>query len=77
MDNHPAAVLDVLRQMKAKGKGIIGMKVLGAGELAGKADECFQWQLAQDCVDAFTLGMRSPDELRRTLKQIPAASTRG
>lgn len=77
MDHHPAAVLDVLRQMKAQGKGIIGMKVLGAGELVEKADECFQWQLAQDCVDAFTLGMRSPDELRRTLKQIPAASTRG
>ena len=77
MDNNPKAVTDVLRQMKAKGKGIIGMKVLGAGQLVGKADECFQWQLAQDCVDAFTLGMRTPDELLRTLKQIPAASTRG
>ncbi len=77
MDASPQAVGDVLREMKAKGKGIIGMKVLGAGQLAGKADECFQWQLAQDCVDAFTLGMRSPDELLGTLKQIPAASTRG
>ena len=77
MDNNPKAVTDVLRQMKAQGKGIIGMKVLGAGQLVGKADECFQWQLAQDCVDAFTLGMRTPDELLRTLKQIPAASTRG
>ena len=77
MDSNPKAVLDVLRRMKAKGKGIIGMKVLGAGQLAGKADECFQWQLAQDCVDAFTLGMRSTEEFERTLKQIPAASTRG
>ena len=77
MDSDPKAVLDVLREMKAKGKAILGMKVLGAGQLAGKADECFQWQLAQDCVDAFTLGMRSPEELRNTLKQIPAASTRG
>ena len=77
MDAGPQAVGDVLREMKAQGKGIIGMKVLGAGQLVGKADECFQWQLAQECVDAFTLGMRSPDELLRTLKQIPAASTRG
>ena len=77
MDNNPKAVLDVLQQMKAKGKGIIGMKVLGAGELVSKADECFQWQLAQDCVDCFTLGMKTPAEVLSTLKQIPAASTRG
>ena len=77
MDNNPKAVLDVLQQMKAKGKGIIGMKVLGAGELAGKADECFQWQLAQRDVDCFTLGMKNSTELLNTIKQIPAASTRG
>ncbi len=77
MDNNPKAVTDVLRQMKTRGKAIIGMKVLGAGQLAGKADECFQWQLAQDCVDCFTLGMKSPAEVLSTLKQIPAASTRG
>lgn len=77
MDNNPKAVADVLRQMKAKGKGVIGMKVLGAGQLAGKADECFQWHLAQECTDCFTLGMKTPDEFLRTIKQIPAASTRG
>ena len=77
MDNNPKAVTDVLRQMKAKGKGIIGMKVLGAGELVSKADECFQWQLAQDSVDCFTLGMKTPAEVLSTLKQIPAASVRG
>ena len=77
MDNNPAAVLAVLREMKAKGKGIIGMKILGAGQLAGKADECFQWAMAQDCVDCFTLGMQNPAQMQSTLKQIPAASVRG
>ncbi len=77
MDANPAAVAGVLREMKAKGKGVIGMKMLGAGQLAGKADECFQWALAQECVDCFTLGMKNPDEFQRTIKQIPAASTRG
>ena len=67
----------VLRDMKAKGKGIIGMKILGAGQLRNKADECFQWALAQDCVDCFTLGMQNPTELQNTLRQIPAASVRG
>ena len=77
MDSNPAAVTGVLREMKAQGKAIIGMKILGAGELVRQADECFQWALAQDCVDCFTLGMQSPAELQRTLKQIPAASVRG
>ena len=77
MDSNPAAVTAVLRDMKAKGKGIIGMKILGAGQLRNKADECFQWALAQDCVDCFTLGMQNPTELQNTLKQIPAASVRG
>ncbi len=76
MDNNPAAVTGVLRDMKAKGKGVIGMKILGAGQLAHKADECFQWALAQDCVDNFTLGMQDAEQFQRTIKQIPAASVR-
>ncbi len=76
MDANPATVLPILREMKAKGKGIIGMKVLGAGALAGKADEAFQWNMAQDCVDCFTLGMTSETQFASTLKQIPAASVR-
>ena len=77
MDHNPAAVTGVLREMKAKGKAVIGMKILGAGQLAQRADECFQWALAQDCVDGFTLGMQNADEFQRTIKQIPAASVRG
>jgi predicted aldo/keto reductase-like oxidoreductase len=76
MDAGPAAVLPILREMKAAGKGVIGMKVLGAGELTDKADECFQWVMAQDCVDCFTLGMRNAAEFGRTIKQLPAASVR-
>ena len=77
MDSNPAAVTGVLKEMKAKGKAVIGMKILGAGQLVPQADECFQWALAQQSVDCFTLGMQSADELQRTLKQIPAASVRG
>ena len=77
MDSNPAAVTGVLKEMKAKGKGIIGMKILGAGQLVPQADECFQWALAQGSVDCFTLGMKSAAEFQRTLMQIPAASVRG
>jgi aryl-alcohol dehydrogenase-like predicted oxidoreductase len=77
MDADPQTVLGVLRQMKAAGKGVIGMKILGAGRLRGKADECLQFALAQDCVDCFTIGAENQDELADLLKKIPAASVRG
>ncbi len=77
MDAPTPQVLEVLRDMKAKGKGIIGMKLLGAGQLSEHADEAFQWNLAQDCVDCFTLGMENVAQFQSALKQIPAASVRG
>jgi hypothetical protein len=66
----------VLKDMKAKGKGIIGMKILGAGRLRNKADESLQFALAQDCVDVFTIGAESRAELEDLVRKIPAASVR-
>lgn len=77
MDDKPEVVAEVLKQMKAQGKGIIGMKVLGAGKLRTKADEAIQWHLAQGLTDAFTIGSESRAELEDLLTKIPAASTRG
>lgn len=72
----PKVVISVLKEMKAKGKGIIGMKILGAGQLRNKADECLQFALAQDCVDTFTIGAESRAEMDDLAKKIAAASTR-
>lgn len=77
MDADPGTVLGVLRQMKASGKGIIGMKILGAGKLRNKADESLQFALSQDCVDCFTIGSESIAEFTDLTKKISAASTRG
>ncbi len=77
MDADPQTVLGVLRQMKAAGKGIIGMKILGAGKLRNRADECLQFALAQDCVDCFTIGSESRAEMEDLARKIPAASVRG
>ncbi|MBK9169967.1 MAG: aldo/keto reductase [Bryobacterales bacterium] len=77
MDADPETVLGVLRQMKASGKGIIGMKILGAGKLRNRADEALQYALALDCVDCFTIGPESHAELTGLTKKIPAASVRG
>lgn len=76
MDAAPEVVIPVLKDMKAKGKGIIGMKILGAGRLRNKADESLQFALAQDCVDVFTIGAESRAELEDLVRKIPAASVR-
>ena len=63
--------------MKAAGKGVIGMKILGAGRLRNRMDECLQLALALDCVDCFTIGAEGRDEMLDLVKKIPAASMRG
>jgi predicted aldo/keto reductase-like oxidoreductase len=77
MDAEVETVLGVLREMKAKGKGVIGMKILGAGRLRDKADECLQFALSLDCVDCFTIGSESRSEMEDLTRKIPAASVRG
>ena len=77
MDAAPDMVLPVLRTMKQAGKGVIGMKILGEGQLRNRVDEALQFALAQDVLDAFTIGAEGPEELQDLLKRIPAASVRG
>jgi hypothetical protein len=76
MDGSRGAVLDVLHDMKQKGKGVIGMKILGEGRLRDRVDEALQFALAQDVLDCFTIGAESQTELDDLLKRIPAASVR-
>jgi hypothetical protein len=77
MDAAPETVIGVLREMKAAGKGVIGMKILGAGQLRNKVDESLQFALSLDCVDCFTIGSESRGEMLDLVKKIPAASVRG
>ncbi len=77
MDADPQTVISVLKEMKAAGKGVIGMKILGAGRLRDKADECLQFALSLDCVDCFTIGSESRTEMEDLTRKIPAASVRG
>jgi len=77
MDADPATVISVLKQMKQAGKGVIGMKILAQGDLRTKADEALQFAMAQDCLDAITIGSESRGEMEDLLRKIPAASVRG
>lgn len=77
MDGTVDQVLPVLAEMKRKGKGIIGMKILGAGQLVSRADEALQYATAAPVLDAFTIGAASRRELEDLLVRIPKASVRG
>jgi aryl-alcohol dehydrogenase-like predicted oxidoreductase len=74
MDGSPATIVSVLRDMKRAGKGVIGMKILGEGQLRNRVDEALRFALAQDAVDAFTIGATSQRELEDLLARIPVAS---
>ncbi len=77
MDADPTTVLSVLADMKSRGKGIIGMKILGQGDLRNRIDEALQYALAHEVLDCFTIGCESRAEMEDLLKRIPAASVRG
>jgi aryl-alcohol dehydrogenase-like predicted oxidoreductase len=74
MDGSVEAVLPVLRRMKAAGKGVIGMKILGQGALADRIDECLGFALGLDCLDCFTIGVESRRQLDDLVRRIPPAS---
>jgi aryl-alcohol dehydrogenase-like predicted oxidoreductase len=76
MDADPQTIIALLRTMKQRGKGVIGMKIFGAGALVDRRDEMLQFALAQDVLDCFTIGCESSDQFQDVVKRIPAASTR-
>ncbi len=76
MDASIGRVLPVLSEMKRKGKGVIGMKILGAGRLRQQADEALQYALASPVLDCFTIGGENRRELQDLISRIPKASVR-
>lgn len=77
MDADVPTVKNVLREMHEKGKGVIGMKIFGAGRLRNRVDECLQHALDLDFIDAFTIGQENRGETRDLIERIPAVSIQG
>ena len=73
MDADPDTVVSVLREMKAAGKGIVGMKILGQGDLRGRQDEALKYALSLGVLDAFTIGAESKAEQEDLIHRIAAA----
>jgi aryl-alcohol dehydrogenase-like predicted oxidoreductase len=73
MDADPETVVGVLRQMKAAGKGIVGMKILGEGDLRTRQDEALKYALSLGVLDAFTIGAESRAEQEDLIRRIAVA----
>jgi len=73
MDADPATVVSVLREMKSKGKAVVGMKILGQGTLRDRPDEGIKYALSLDLLDAFTIGAESTQEQEDLIRRISAA----
>ncbi len=74
MDGSPETVVPVIREMRAAGKGIVGMKILGAGDLRHKQDDAIRYALGLGLLDAFTIGAESINEQTDLMKRISAAA---
>jgi len=73
MDADPQTVVSVLREMKAAGKAVIGMKILGQGDLAQRQDEAIKHALSLGILDAFTIGAESKSQQEDLIRRIAAA----
>jgi 1-deoxyxylulose-5-phosphate synthase len=74
MDADPETVSSVVREMKAAGKGIIGMKILGQGEMRTRQDQALKFALSLGLLDAFTIGAESKDEQEDLIRRIEKAA---
>jgi 1-deoxyxylulose-5-phosphate synthase len=74
MDADPQTVVGVVKEMKASGKGIIGMKILGQGQMRNQQDEALKFALSLGLLDAFTIGAESKAEQEDLIHRIEKAA---
>ncbi len=75
MDGSPEEVAPVLKQARANGKIVIGMKIFGAGKLTSPAqkDASLKFVFENELVDAITVGMMDSSQVNDTIKRANKA----
>lgn len=74
MDAGPDRVVPVLEKMKADGKTLLGMKILGNQKMAAHIETCVRFVLGLPFIDAFTIGFKSTAELDEIVGLITTAN---
>ena len=70
MDASPEEVIPVIDEMSARGKGIYGMKVYGAGKLLHDRRRALGYVLDLPSVDAVVLGMENKAEVDENVELV-------
>jgi aryl-alcohol dehydrogenase-like predicted oxidoreductase len=70
MDADPDTVVSVMRQMKASGKALVGMKILGQGAMRNQQDQALKYAVSLGLLDAFTIGAESKAEQDDLIRRI-------
>lgn len=76
MDAGAEEVAAVLRTARQNGKAVLGMKILGEGDLADQREACIEFAQGSGLLDALTIGFHAPaqvDEILHFLGKYPAA----
>lgn len=73
MDADPATVIGLIRQMRSNGAGVVGMKILGQGDLRDKPAEAIRYALSTGVLDAMTIGAETQREQNNLVQRIAAA----
>ena len=70
-----APVLTELATMRAKGRGVIGMKIIGNGEFTAPEDreKSFRYAMARPELDAIVIGFKSTSEIDEAIKRMNSA----
>jgi aryl-alcohol dehydrogenase-like predicted oxidoreductase len=71
--NNPAHVIPVIEKLHKEGKGIIGMKLIGAGKFKNaseKIDESLKYVLGLGTVDLIIVGFELPEQIDNYISRV-------
>lgn len=72
---HLPRVVQEIQTMRARGRGVIGMKIIGNGEFRSPADRerSIRYAMQSGLVDAVTIGFASPTEVDEAIERMNRA----
>ncbi len=72
-------VLDQLKAMRAKGRGVIGMKIIGNGDFTKAEDRenSIRFAMSRPEIDAVVIGFKSPAEIDEAIERMNRALAAG
>lgn len=74
-ESHVLPVMEQIARMRDKGRGIIGMKIVGEGDFTNPGDRERSIRFAMQCglLDCVTIGFKSPAEIDEAIQRMNSA----